>query len=119
MFAMAVIYSVALLSAWPMLSGWVLGGEYSDLFWVAALWCVFACILAVRNSFEWTAQAMRMFRQLAVISAWCAPIALISVWGLASLSGLEGAVLGVVVGELAVVVGVACLLSRERRVSCL
>jgi len=113
MFAMAVIYSVALLSAWPMLSGWVLGGEYSDLFWVAALWCVFACILAVRNSFEWTVQAMRMFRQLTVISALCAPIALISVWGIASLGGLEGAVLGVIVGELAMVLGVGYLVLRS------
>jgi O-antigen/teichoic acid export membrane protein len=113
MFAIAVIYSVALLSAWPMLSGWVLGGEYSDLFGVAALWCVFAGILAVRNSFEWVVQAMRMFRQLTVISALCAPIALISVWGIASLGGLEGAVLGVIVGELAMVLGVGYLVLRS------
>ena len=112
--SIVLVYSILLLSFWPQLSELILGQKYDGLFWVVALWCVYACFLAVRNSTEWAAQAMRLFRSLTLISALCAVVALASVWILMDRCGIEGAVLGIITGELAMVAGVCYLVLRPR-----
>jgi len=110
--SIALVYSTLVLYFWPQLSAFILGNQYDGLFWIAALWCVYACLLGARNSAEFAAQAMRMFRSLTFISAFCAPVALASVWFLAGYWGLGGAVLGVITGEIAMVVAVGYLVLR-------
>jgi O-antigen/teichoic acid export membrane protein len=112
MLAFVALYSAALLLAWPVLSEIALGEKYPELFGVSALWCVYASCLAVRVSAEWAVWAMKMFRPHALVSVSCAPVALVSAWALAGKCGLEGAVLGVISGELVMVAGVYYLALR-------
>jgi len=109
----AVVYSAILLVAWPTLSKIILGANYTGLFWIVALWCVYACFFALRNSFDWVAQAMRMFRPVAKINALSAAVTLPLVAMLAYSMGVSGAVMGVAFGELFVLINLWWMLKRR------
>jgi len=111
--AIAISYSALLILAWPLLSGAVLGEKYSGLFVIVVLWCIYACTLALRNSFEWVAQARKKFREISVISLFGAVAALASVAYLVSVLALEGAVVGAIFGEVVMIAGLALIHGRR------
>lgn len=109
----AFAYALVLTAVYPYLSSVILGSKYEGLFAVVVLWCVFTGLLGLRNSVEWAAQAMKMFRPLTIISGLCAIVALGAAWALSSHQGIQGAVLGVIIGEITMTVGVFLLVLRS------
>jgi O-antigen/teichoic acid export membrane protein len=105
-------YCALLLTAWPILSEMVLGEAYGGLFWIMALWCLYALCLALRNGIEWGAQVLKMFRYITAVSTLSAIVALSSVAVLTGLVGLEGAVIGVIAAEVVLSAGLWLILRK-------
>lgn len=97
--AVAVLYSVLILFAFDFISPLVVGDQYDSLFWLVIAWCVYACVLSIRNGQEITVQALKHFKRQMLANTASALITLLGVSILTSVYGVMGAVAGLILGE--------------------
>lgn len=100
----AVLYSVLLLLAFDLLSPFVVGAKYGQLFWLVTAWCVHACILSLRNGQEITFQILKAFKKQLLANSISSVITLIAVASAIKIFGIAGAVIGLILGEISLVV---------------
>lgn len=103
--AFSAIYAALLLTAYPYLSRTLFDEGYEGLFWITALWCAYALAHSVRASIEAGALALRLFRQITTINTASAMVALALVAAFTYAYNIQGAVAGVFIGEVIVVLG--------------
>lgn len=97
-------YSILLIACWPLIDDFVLGGKYPNSMTLGALWCLYALVLAFRSGIEWCAMALQIFRKLFSIYVIGALITILLVATLTGLFSVLGAIVGVIFGEILVVI---------------
>lgn len=85
---------------WPLISDYVPQFSMKSIHTYLALWVIFSCTLAVRHSFEWLFHATGLQRNLALIAFPTGVASIGCTWLGARNFGVEGAILGVILGEL-------------------
>ena len=110
----AIFYGIALIAALPILSEQILGENYQGTELLSLLWWVFAIVLAVRSTLEWSNQALKNFSGIAWTNMIGAVAVLISAVVLTILFGPGGAIAGATIGEGVIVGGLFLLLKKAR-----
>ena len=111
----SMLYGLVLLIVWTALAGRILGPTYADNGTLVFLWWIFACLLTMRCGLEWGNQALRRFSGITWTNAAATALALLSVVLLTIYTGPAGAILGTIIGELAIISGLAWLLWRKKK----
>lgn len=106
-------YSAVLLLMWRSLAPLLVGDQYQGLAPMVAAWSAFASVLMLRSIIDWGAQAQSMFALIAIVSVGVAVIALAAAWLLTSALGPIGAVLALVLSELAMALALWTALARK------
>jgi len=99
-----LLYSAILMGGYNFIVNTVLGDNYPDLFVITALWCLYTCLLAVRNCVEMIGQALKEFRRLSDANTFSAFISLAATYWLTLLYGLPGALIGLAIGEIVLII---------------
>lgn len=113
--AMVCVYAALLAIFWPLLTRFVLGDDFADLGDLVVLWSIFAIAIALRNVAEWMLQATQSFRPLAMYNLLAAAATLAAVTILTLAWGIAGAILGLVIGEIFLIVVVAIAFGTSGR----
>ena len=108
-----LVYSSVLLSSYEIVISNFVNESYGDLFVLTLLWCIYAIILAIRNSQDIIAQVLRKFKKLTVINFLSAIITLIASYFLAKTFGLNGVLIGMIIGELFLILMLFFILKKE------
>lgn len=95
----AIIYSLSILLAFDIISPLVVGERYDSIFWLVATWCVYTCVLSLRNGQEIMVQVYKVFKKQTFATTLSALVTIFSVWLLSGAIGMVGAVLGMCLGE--------------------
>jgi O-antigen/teichoic acid export membrane protein len=99
-----ISYSLLLFSVFDFIELSVTQGRYGSLFWLVAGWAVFSCVLSIRNGQEIAFQALRWFKYQTIANAPSAIITVIAVTLLTNWYGPGGAISGLILGELVLVI---------------
>ena len=110
----AILYSVILLLAYDWIVSVVLGDKYTDLFTITMMWCLYTCLLALRNGAEIAMQVLNKFKKLSAASFFSAFVSLIATYWLVMFHGTTGALIGISMGELAMITLIYLNLKRVR-----
>lgn len=102
--AVALLYCAALLGGYDLIVDKVLGANYQDLFVITALWCLWTCLTAVRNGAELVWQVLKRFKKLSGVNTFGALLSLVATYVLTSIYGLHGALIGLVLGEVVMII---------------
>lgn len=102
--AVALIYCSILLGGYEFIVIRLLGDKYQDVFSIVLLWCVYTCLLALRNGAELSSQVLRKFKNLSTANSLSALVSIFAVYGLTVAIGLQGALLGLAVAEFLLIV---------------
>jgi len=95
----AIIYSLSILSAFDFVSPLIVGERYDSIFWLVAAWCVYACVMSLRNGQEIMVQVYKVFKKQMFATTLSAIFTIFFVWLLSGVIGIVGAVLGMCIGE--------------------
>ncbi|MDH3274510.1 MAG: hypothetical protein OEM99_08220 [Gammaproteobacteria bacterium] len=110
----AILYSTALLGAVDIIAPVVLGPQYGQIAPLAAAWSLVLILELARDGAGILFQALKRFRDLMLANAVSAGVAILSAALLLQLVGVPGAVLGVAVGELVLIVLLWRMIRCER-----
>ncbi|MFD1195245.1 lipopolysaccharide biosynthesis protein [Seohaeicola saemankumensis] len=110
---MVVVYAGLLALAWPLLVKYLLGSGFIGLGPYVALWSAFALSIAVRNVAEWTLQAMQLFQSLSLYNLLAAAVTLSAVTIMTLAWGVTGAISGLIIGELFMIVLCTCFVFKR------
>lgn len=100
----ALLYSAILLTGYDFIVDKTLGENYQNLFLITLLWCLYTCLLALRNGAEMVGQVMKKFRQLNSANTYAAIVSLAATYWLTVSYGLPGALIGLASGEILLIV---------------
>lgn len=100
----ALFYCVILLGNYDFIVDIVLEDSYQDLFVITALWCLYTCLLAIRNSAEMIGQVRKEFIRLSSANTFSAFVSLAATYWLTFLYGVSGALMGLIVGEIILII---------------
>ena len=78
----ALLYSTILLFCYDFIVDKVLGENYQDLFLITVLWCLYTCLLALRNGAEMIGQVLKKFKRLSSANTYSAIVSLIATYWL-------------------------------------
>lgn len=95
----ALVYSAILLAGYDLIVGKVLGANYSDLFFLTTLWCLWVCLAAIRNGFDLMGQVLRKFRSLSLVNVIASLLSLGGSYVFAVKYGLPGALIGLILSK--------------------
>ncbi|MDS4027976.1 MAG: hypothetical protein RKO25_13455 [Candidatus Contendobacter sp.] len=114
--AMAIIYSLWLLSFADIITPMVFGQQYGYMYMypLILVWCFVTGLLALRNSVEMVLQVLKQFRGLMLTNMLSAVVAVPAIVIFIYISGVQGAVDGFAFSELATILGFFWLLYRDR-----
>jgi len=71
---------------------------------ITALWCLWTCLSAVRNGAELVWQVLKRFKKLSGVNTLGALLSLVATYVLTSIYGLHGALIGLVLGEIVMII---------------
>lgn len=114
MSGVAMAYFLVLYLFWPEVVFLLFHGSYTpeDLKWMVVMWSVALIFQLNRDGLSMLFQAMGIFRQLTIVSAAAAAVAMGASTALALQYGAEGAIGGVALGELALAAMLWCVYCR-------
>jgi len=100
----ALLYSVILLGGYDFIVDTVLGENYQDLFLITVLWCLYTCLLALRNGAEMVGQVLKKFKSLSSANTYGAIVSLIATYWLTVGYDLPAALIGLAIGEIVLII---------------
>jgi len=110
----ALLYSTILLFGYDFIVDKVLGENYQDLFLITVLWCLYTCLLALRNGAEIIGQVLKKFKRLSSANTYSAIVSLIATYWLTVGYGLSGALIGLITGEAVLILLAYSILKNSR-----
>lgn len=111
--SISIVYSLLLLFFLEDIVPFVLGDQYDTPFILVLFWCLLTVVLALRNGMEMVLQILRRFRVLTLLNTISAIIALASVYGMILVFGISGAITGITIGEVVLVLGCFFVSGRD------
>lgn len=111
--SIALLYSTVLLVGYDVIVPMVVGKNYQDIVSITVLWCVFTCLLALRNGAEIPVQVLRKFRGLSVANTYSAIASLVATYCLSIAYGIQGALIGLIIGETALILLLCGILKQS------
>lgn len=99
-----LLYCALLLGSYDWIVDKILGENYQGLFVMIALWCLYTCLLALRNGAEMVGQVLKKFRDLNRANIYGAIVSLIVTYWLTVGYGLTGALIGLAMGEIVLII---------------
>lgn len=102
--ALVVLYSLPLLAGYNLIATSILGAQYEGLFMLTALWCLWAVFSSVHSGISLVCQVLKQFKYISFANTASAIIALGLTYFLTIKFDLSGALVGVVVSEIFIVV---------------
>lgn len=102
--AVALFYSVILLSCYDSISNIVFGGHYNDLFLLTAIWCFWTILSCVRNGIALVAQVLKKFKEISNSNIVAAILSLGGTYVFTITNDLPGALAGVVLSEVLLII---------------
>lgn len=100
----ALLYSAILLGGYGTIVNKIYGEKYQEIFMITVLWCLYACLLALRNGAEMTGQVLKEFKYLSSANTYSTIITLIVSYSLTVNFGLFGAMIGLILGEIVLII---------------
>lgn len=110
-----ITYSLILILSYNTLISGFLNDSYQDLYLLTNYWCLFALVLAFRNGKDIIAQVLQKFKQLTIINVISSIVTLLSCYLFAKYFGLEGNIIGLILGEFVLIIILHMLLSKVGR----
>lgn len=101
---LTIAYSVLLLTTYDLISSYLLGVMYGDIFTITMFWCFYLCVASFRNGIEMSAQALCKLKNLSKNNAVSAVVGLTSTYWLTSYYGLFGSLIGLSIAEIMMIV---------------
>lgn len=99
--AAAVLYSTVLLSTLDIITALLLDGKYEHITPVIIAWCLSLIVQFSMGGSSIVLQIMKLFKKLTLLHIKSSLLAVFAVFLLTKLFGVQGAILGAAVGELA------------------
>jgi len=110
-----ITYSLILILSYNTLISGFLNDSYQDLYLLTIYWCLFAVMLAFRNGKDIITQVLQKFKQLTIINLISSIVTLLSCYLFAKYFGLKGNIIGLIFGELVLIIMLNILLSKAGR----
>ena len=110
-----ITYSLILILSYNKLISGFLNDSYQDLYLLTIYWCLYAVILAFRNGKDIIAQVLQKFKQLTIINLISSIVTLLSCYFFTKYFGLDGNIIGLIFGEVVLIIMLNILLSKAGR----
>ncbi|SNR36997.1 lipopolysaccharide biosynthesis protein [Lutibacter flavus] len=110
-----VTYSIVLLLSYNTIISGFLNDSYQDLYVLTMYWCLYAVMLAFRNGKDIIAQVLQKFKQLTIVNIISSLITLLGCYVFAKYFGLKGNIIGLIFGEVVLIIMLHFLLRNEGR----
>lgn len=101
--AIVIVYSMMILTFYDVVQRLFIGSKYGDLFIIVMMWCIYTCLTAYKTGLEIFMLASKRFKEQAMVNFIGALVSLIVTFWLASMYGVSGAVAGLSISELVVI----------------
>ena len=113
--SVALLYSALLIGGYDFIVDKVLGGRYHNLFFITILWCLYTCLLALRNGTEMIGQVLKRFKSLSKANTFGAIATLLATYWLTVSYGLTGTLVGYLMGEALLTVIILLYINNNQK----